>query len=218
MNNKTIREILEIFCSLYPNPKCGLNYDTPFQLLVATVMAAQATDKKVNQITEALFKKYPTPEAFAKLTESEIAEEIKSINFYKTKARNIASLCKALVEEYNGQVPPARDNLMKLAGVGRKTANVVLSDALNIPAIAVDTHVLRVSNRLGLVCSDDVLKTELELESMIPRELWINAHNYLVLHGRYVCNAKKPKCEMCKLSDYCKYYRANSEKILENKE
>ncbi len=213
MKDEVINEILDIFGTLYPDPTCELNYQSPFQLLVATVMAAQATDRMVNKITESLFKKYPTPQAFCQLSAEEIAREIKSINFYKTKAKHIAALCKALVEDFDGQVPASREQLMKLAGVGRKTANVVLSGALDIPAIAVDTHVFRVSNRLGLVNTDDVLKTELELERIIPREHWTKAHNYLVLHGRYVCSAKRPKCGQCKLSQHCGHFMSHSENV-----
>lgn len=201
---KQIEEIMSIFSEVYPNPQCELNYETPFQLLVATVMAAQATDKKVNEITRQLFKQYKSPEDFLELTEEELARHIKSINFYRTKAKNILALCRILVQEFQGEVPGNQENLVRLPGVGRKTANVVLSNAFGMPAIAVDTHVHRVSNRLGLVKTDDVLDTELELQKIIPRGLWSLAHNYLVLHGRYVCNAKKPKCEECKLSPLCK--------------
>lgn len=203
MDKDSVNKILEILGGIYPEPKSELNYGSPFQLLVSTVLSAQATDKKVNEVTEGLFKEYKTPEDFLKLSESELARKIKSINFYRTKARNVLSLCRTLVDKYEGQVPRNREDLVQLAGVGRKTANVVLSNAFDVPAIAVDTHVHRVSNKLGLVDTDNVLDTELELQKLIPRELWSKAHNYLVLHGRYVCNAKKPNCRECKLSSLC---------------
>lgn len=203
MDKDSVNKILEILGGIYPEPKSELNYGSPFQLLVSTVLSAQATDKKVNEVTEGLFKEYKTPEDFLKLSEDELAHKIKSINFYRTKTRNVLSLCWTLVDKYEGQVPKNREDLMQLAGVGRKTANVVLSNAFDVPAIAVDTHVHRVSNKLGLVDTDNVLDTELELQKLIPKELWSKAHNYLVLHGRYVCNAKKPNCRECKLSSLC---------------
>jgi endonuclease-3 len=204
--SRDIESMMDIFNEVYPSPKCELNYDTPFQLLIATVLAAQATDKKVNEVTKQLFKKYKAPADFLELAEDDLAKEIKSINFYRTKARNILSICRILVTEFNGQVPRNQEHLVKLPGVGRKTANVVLSNAFGVPAIAVDTHVHRVSNRLGLVDTSNVLDTELELQKIILKEQWSVAHNYLVLHGRYVCTAKKPKCEACKISYLCKNY------------
>jgi endonuclease-3 len=212
-----ILNILKILNGEFPNPICGLNCINPFELLISTILAAQATDKKVNEITEKLFKKYKTPYDFSILKQDELEKEINQINLYKTKAKHILAMCKMLIDEYDGQVPQNRDDLTRLAGVGRKTANVVLSNAFNIPAIAVDTHVHRVSNRLGIVSCKDVLKTELELERIIPQELWSNAHNYLVLHGRYVCNAKKPNCEICKLKSHCKYFRINNENEVLNR-
>ncbi len=209
MDNDTISNIIKVFSDIYPNPKCELNYDTPFQLLIATVLAAQATDKKVNEVTESLFKKYKSPKDFLRLTEEELAQEIKSVNYYRTKAKHIISLCWTLIDKFNGQVPNNREDLIQLSGVGRKTANVVLSNAFDIPAIAVDTHVHRVSNKIGLVETDNVLDTELELQKLVPEEQWSKFHNYLVLHGRYVCNAKKPKCSECKLNIFCNSYKKN---------
>jgi endonuclease-3 len=200
---KNIQQLLNAFKQIYPQPKCELNYNNPFQLLVATVLAAQATDKKVNEMTEALFQQYRSPEDFLALSEEELAQRIKSIHFYRTKAKNVMALCRLLVMEFGGQVPRSLEELTKLPGVGRKTANVVLSNAFNIPAIAVDTHVHRVSNRIGLVRTDNVLDTELALQQLIPKEYWSRVHNYLVLHGRYVCNAKKPKCEECAVAPWC---------------
>ncbi len=204
MEKEVIKIVLEMLEEMHPDPKCELIYGSPFQLLIATVLAAQATDRKVNEVTKELFKLYKCPEDFLELTEADLADKIKSINFYKTKAKNIMDICRVLVIKYKGQVPESREELVKLKGVGRKTANVVLSNAFDIPAIAVDTHVHRVANKIGLVETEDVLKTELELERLIPEEQWSKAHNYLVLHGRYVCNAKKPKCSQCKLASICR--------------
>jgi endonuclease-3 len=159
-----------------------------------------------------LFEKYKSPKDFLSLSEDELAQKIKSINFFRTKARNILLTCRALVDEFNGEVPSNREDLVKLSGVGRKTANVVLSNAFNVPAIAVDTHVQRVANRLGLVETDNVVDTELELEKIIPKEKWTKSHNYLVLHGRYVCNAKKPKCEVCELNNLCQHFKLSGYK------
>lgn len=201
-----IEAIMENFSKLYPDPKCELLYDNPFQLLAATVLAAQATDKKVNEATRALFEKCTTPYDVLGLTEEELCSFIKTINFYKTKAKNLRSISRILVESFGGEVPRDMEALVQLPGVGRKTANVVLSNAFDVPAIAVDTHVHRVSNRLGLVSTDNVLDTEMELQKIVPRHQWSKAHNYLVLHGRYVCNAKRPKCEICELSAYCRHF------------
>lgn len=199
-----ISDIFNRFAMLYPEPRCELNYETPFQLLISTVLAAHATDKKVNEVTARLFKKYNKPEDFLSLTREELAQEIRSIHHCYTKARYILEICKKIIAEYGGQVPKTQKELMKLPGVGRKTANVVLGEIFNIPSIAVDTHVFRVANRMGLVDAGDVLKTELELQKLIPVEQWIIAHNYLVLHGRRVCDAKKPKCNDCGVAEFCR--------------
>lgn len=206
ITQSNIKDIFDILSEIYPVPQCELDYEDPFQLLISTVLAAQATDKKVNEVMAKVFIEYKTAYDFSRLSELEIADKIKSINFYKTKAKYIASICTNLIEKYNGQVPSTRDELITLPGVGRKTANVVLSNAFGTPAIAVDTHVLRVSNRLGLVATEDVLSAELALEKLIPKTLWTKAHNYLVLHGRYSCKAKKPDCEVCKLKSLCPYF------------
>jgi endonuclease III len=201
-----IMEVLEKLNALYPEVGSELYYNSPFQLLVATMLSAQATDKKVNEITPAIFARYATPYDFLTLSVGELEEKIKQINYYKTKARNIIKMCQTLVSEYGGQVPADRDELMKLAGVGRKTANVILSYAFGIPAIAVDTHVFRVANRIGMVDTGDVSETELEMEKKIPEEWWSRAHFGLVLHGRRVCDAKKPKCDICSLQEKCKFF------------
>jgi endonuclease-3 len=199
-------KIINILGELYPDTKCELQYADPFQLLVSTILAAQATDKKVNEITAKLFKKYKTPKDFIFLTQNELEQEIKQIHLYPAKARYILSASKTLVKEFCGEVPAERDKLMSLAGVGRKTANVVLSYAFNIPSIAVDTHVFRVANRLGIVNAKNPQQTELEMEKIIPEELWSKAHSSMVLHGRRVCDARNPKCGNCGLNEYCTFF------------
>lgn len=205
MNKKNAQQILDKLYEMYPDAKCELNYETPFELLIATVLSAQTTDKKVNQVTEKLFKLCNTPEGFLKLTQEELAQHIKEIGLYKNKSKNILSLSKTLVEEYGSKVPETHEELMKLAGVGRKTANVVLSNAFGIPALAVDTHVFRVSNRIGLAKSKDVEGTEEQLMKLIPKEQWVKAHHTLIFHGRYLCKAIKPGCENCAIAPLCKF-------------
>jgi endonuclease-3 len=199
-------KILALLKACYPEVKSGLRFSNPFELLVATILSAQSTDKQVNKVTQNLFKKYSDAESISRLSPEELAEEIKSIGLYKNKSKNIIATCKMLTESYGGRVPSTLEELMSLPGVGRKTANVVLSNAFNIPAIAVDTHVLRVANRLGLAESDDPLKTEEQLMTVIPREDWSDAHHWLIWHGRLVCKARNPQCEKCRLKDLCKYH------------
>lgn len=203
--SKNRKKILEILQSLYPDAHCELNFHTPFQLLIATILSAQCTDAKVNQVTEHLFAKYPTAHDYVHLSQEELEKEIRSIGLYKNKSKNILATCKILVEKYNGEVPQNREELEALPGVGRKTANVVLSNAFGIPAIAVDTHVFRVSNRLKLAESEDVFETEQQLMKRIPKELWSAAHHWLIWHGRRVCHARSPKCTSCALLPYCPY-------------
>lgn len=201
-----INTVLSILAKQYPDTDSELSYKTPFQLLVATILSAQATDKKVNEVTSGLFVKYKTPHDFVLLRQEELEQQIRQINLYKTKAKHILSTCETLITRYNGEVPKSREELEQLAGVGRKTANVVLSYAFGMPAIAVDTHVFRVVNRLGLVNTDNAHKTELAMEKIIPKEWWSKAHSSLVLHGRRVCDARKPKCEICALKQCCEYF------------
>lgn len=187
----------------YPDARPALEYETPFELLVSTMLAAQCTDKMVNRCTRVLYPVCNTPAQFAKLTEQELEPYIKSCGFFRTKGKNIIAMSKILTEQYGGEVPRDRDALTELPGVGRKTANVVVSNAFGIPAIAVDTHVFRVTNRIGLAEAKDVLRTEEQLMAHIPRESWSDAHHWLIYHGRRVCDAKKPQCETCFLSDLC---------------
>lgn len=205
-NKKTANEILNKLYKIYPDARCELNYSTPFELLIATVLSAQTTDKKVNAVTLKLFKKYKSPYDFSTVSQSELEGEIREIGIYKNKSKNIISLSKALINDYNGEVPKNHDELMNLAGVGRKTANVVLSNAFGIPALAVDTHVFRVSNRIGLANANNVEDTEKQLVSIINKEDWIIAHHTLIFHGRNLCRAQKPHCEECCIKEYCKFY------------
>lgn len=204
MKKKT-KEILDILKETYPDAKCELNYETPFQLLVATILSAQTTDKKVNQVTESLFKDYPDLDSFLKLTNGELEGRIREIGLYRNKAKNLILMCNQLKNNFNGEVPKTMEGITSLAGAGRKTANVVLSNAFNVPSIAVDTHVFRVSNRLGLADSDNVLEVEKQLQKELPKKEWSLAHHLLIFHGRRCCIARKPKCEECPLAHLCKY-------------
>ncbi|MEG0297028.1 MAG: endonuclease III [Clostridium sp.] len=198
------KNILEILKEDYPDAKCELNHESPFQLLVATILSAQTTDKKVNEITEPLFREYPDVDAFLTLTVEELEQKIKQIGLYRNKAKNLYMMVRQLKEKFNGEVPQTMDEVTSLAGAGRKTANVVLSNAFGMPAIAVDTHVFRVSNRLGLADSDNVLEVELQLQKELPKREWTLTHHLLIFHGRYRCIARSPKCTECNLVKYCK--------------
>lgn len=202
---KRTKEILEILKETYPDAKCELNYETPFQLLVATCLSAQTTDVKVNQVTDTLFKDYPDLDSFLTLTNEQIEERIKSIGLYRNKAKNLVLMCKQLKEKFNGEVPKTMEGITSLAGAGRKTANVVLSNAFGVPSIAVDTHVFRVSNRLDLADSDNVLEVEKQLQKELPKEEWSLTHHLLIFHGRRCCIARKPKCFECQLNTICKW-------------
>lgn len=202
-----IEHILEELRRLYPNVKAQLDFRSPYELLVATMLAAQSTDKQVNKVTPTLFATFPDVFAIAKLTPDELYPYIKSCGF-KSKAPNIVNTSRILVENYGGEVPRTREELTELPGVGRKTANVVLANAFGIPTMAVDTHVFRVSNRLGLAHAKDVLRTEEQITAVIPEEDWIDAHHWLIYHGRQVCHARKPDCEHCTLAKWCEYFNA----------
>jgi endonuclease-3 len=197
------QNILAILEQTYPDAHCELNYRNPFELLIATILSAQTTDQRVNEVTAGLFQKYPTPERFLTMTEDELAAEIRGIGLFRNKSRNILQTCRILVEQYAGEVPADRESLESLPGVGRKTANVVLSNAFGIPAIAVDTHVFRVANRLGLAKSDNVRETEEQLMRRIPKSKWSQAHHWLIWHGRRICHARNPQCSQCPLMTLC---------------
>lgn len=204
--------ILEELKRLYPDAKCELNYETPFQLLVATILSAQTTDKKVNEVTEGLFRDYPDVDAFLTLSIDELEARIKQIGLYRNKAKNILIMCNQLKGKFNGEVPKTMEEITSLAGAGRKTANVVLSNAFGVPSIAVDTHVFRVSNRLGLADSDNVLEVEKQLQAELPKKEWSLTHHLLIFHGRRCCVARNPKCGECSLTNRCKYFKAQKSK------
>ncbi|WP_195980114.1 endonuclease III [Clostridium butyricum] len=199
------KKIVEILKETYPDAKCELNYETPLQLLVATVLSAQTTDKKVNEVTKELFKDYPDLDAFLEITNDELEERIKQIGLYRNKSKNLILMFRQIKEKFNGEVPATMEGITSLAGAGRKTANVVLSNAFGVPSIAVDTHVFRVSNRLGLAESDKVLEVEKQLQKELPKKEWTLMHHLLIFHGRRCCTARNPKCEECPLSHICKY-------------
>lgn len=207
-----VDEILNQLQMLYPDAHCELNYTTPFELLIATILSAQCTDKRVNEITANLFAKYNQPEHYIHLTQAELEEEIKGLGLFKNKSKNILETCRILYEKYNSEVPRTHKELEALPGVGRKTANVVLSNAFGIPAIAVDTHVFRVGNRLGLAQSDNVEETEQQLMKRIPREKWSDAHHWLIWHGRRMCSARNPKCNECPLQLECQFAKMEAKK------
>jgi endonuclease-3 len=213
MKKKT-REILEKLKAEYPDASCELNHKSPFQLLVATILSAQTTDKKVNEVTASLFEEYPDLDSFLNLTQEEIEERIKKIGLYRNKAKNIYIMCRQLKETFNGEVPKTMEQIVSLAGAGRKTANVVLSNAFGVPAIAVDTHVFRVSNRVGLAKAKDVQETENQLMKELPKKEWSLAHHLLIFHGRRCCYARKPNCSECVINDKCNYYKENKKVVL----
>ncbi|ADL12850.1 endonuclease III [Acetohalobium arabaticum] len=202
-----INEILRILADEYPAPQTELNYKTPFQLLIATILSAQTTDRQVNKITTELFSKYNNPEDFLDLTPEELAEEIHGVGLYRNKSKYILKTCQKLVDEYDSQIPKTREELMELSGVGRKTANVVLSCAFEFDTIAVDTHVFRVTNRLGIANSDNVRRTEEELMKNLPQDKWSSAHHWFIFHGREICKARNPRCGECPVNHLCDYYK-----------
>lgn len=208
---KDINNILDILEQTYPDAKCELNYTTPFELLIATILSAQCTDVRVNKVTSELFKHHNTPEDFAKLSEVEISNYIKSCGLYKSKAQKIKQTSEQIFNNYNGDVPSNMEELTKLPGVGRKTANVVLSNAFNQDAIAVDTHVFRVSNRIGIVKTQTPEKTEFELMKAIPKNRWSHAHHLFIFHGRRICKARNPECNICPIKNNCDYYTQSIE-------
>ena len=205
MNPDKRREIFTRFRLANPHPTTELEYQSEFQLLIAVLLSAQATDKAVNIATRRLFPAYPTPEAIYGLGQEGLEEYIKTIGLYKTKAKNTIATCKILIEQHASQVPQNRESLEALPGVGRKTANVVLNTAFGQPTIAVDTHIFRVSNRTGIAPGKDVVAVEKKLEKFVADEFRQDAHHWLILHGRYICVARTPKCLQCGISDLCEY-------------
>jgi endonuclease III len=205
MNPQKRREIFERFRKANPEPRGELEHTSPFELLVAVILSAQATDKSVNIATRQLFKVANTPEKILALGEEGLIPYIQTIGLFRNKAKNVIAMCRLLLEQHGGQVPQDREALEALPGVGRKTANVVLNIAFAQPTIAVDTHLFRVSNRTGLAKGDDVLQVELRLLKFVPDEFKLHAHHWLILHGRYICQARKPLCGQCPIVDLCEY-------------
>jgi endonuclease-3 len=202
-NNEILRRLEHHYLGARP----ALHFRNPFELLIATMLSAQTTDKQVNGVTKVLFEKAHDAAGMLRLSQTELEQIIKSCGFYHTKAQNVLATCQKLVDEYGGDVPRTMEELTALPGVGRKTANVVLSNAFGIPAIAVDTHVFRVTNRLGLAQAKDVLETEKQLMESIPKDKWSDAHHWLIWHGRKICTARRPDCGQCFLLDVCPWGR-----------
>ena len=200
-----VEEFFARFAAANPHPRSELAYRNPFTLLVAVVLSAQATDKGVNKATARLFPKVDSPQKMLRFGEDNLREAIKTIGLYRNKAKNIIALSRILVDQYGGQVPNNRDDLEKLPGVGRKTANVVLNVAFGLPAIAVDTHIFRVANRTGLAAGNTPREVEDALERIVPDRFKLYSHHWLILHGRYVCVARKPNCPECIVADLCRY-------------
>jgi endonuclease III len=209
MQNK-VEAILRLLDELYPAAKCSLDFQNPLELLVATVLSAQCTDERVNLVTLKLFKKYPTAQAYAQAPLEELENDIRSTGFYHNKAKSIKAACQILDERFGGEIPADLDVLVQLPGIGRKTANVILGNAYQIPGIVVDTHVGRVAQRLGLTAQKDPEKIEQDLMVIIPKERWITFSHQLIQHGRQLCQARKPKTEVCALRPYCDYAATSS--------
>jgi endonuclease-3 len=210
MNPAKRREIFLRLQAANPHPTTELEYKTPFELLVAVMLSAQATDVSVNAATRHLFPAANTPEKFLALGEEKLREYIQRIGLYKTKAKHVMQTCRLLMEKHGSAVPQTRGELEALPGVGRKTANVILNTAFGQPTIAVDTHIFRLANRIGLAPGKDVLEVEKKLLKFVPEEFLHDAHHWLILHGRYVCQARKPKCGMCIIRDLCEYKGKNT--------
>lgn len=205
MTPAIIKKIFTIFQSLNTNPTTELIYETPFELLISVILSAQATDLSVNKATKPLFEVANTPQALLDLGETGLKKYIKSIGLYNTKAKNVIKTCAILIEQYQGKVPSTREELEKLPGVGRKTANVILNTVFQQPTMAVDTHIFRVANRIGLAKGKTPLAVEQQLLKNIPKQFLLHAHHWLILHGRYICIARKPLCPVCPIQKYCEY-------------
>ncbi|MFC7392665.1 endonuclease III [Scopulibacillus cellulosilyticus] len=205
LSNKQIKVVLDTLGDMFPDAHCELNHSNPFELAIAVILSAQCTDALVNKVTPALFEKYHTPEDYLAVPLEELQQDIRSIGLFRNKAKNIRKLCQILIDEYGGELPRDRDELIKLPGIGRKTANVIASVAFGVPTIAVDTHVERVSKRLG-ICrwKDSVLEVEKTLMKKVPEEKWSETHHRLIFFGRYHCKAQAPKCDICPLLELCR--------------
>lgn len=206
MKKQDRMEVLKLLRELYPNAKPELNFHNPYETLISVMLSAQSTDVQVNKVTPVLFQRYPDVHALAEANVEDVFQIVRSCGF-KSKAGNIVEASRLILLRHGGEVPASMEELTALPGVGRKTANVVLANAFHVPTIAVDTHVFRVSNRIGLAEAKNVLDTEKQLMKAIPKEDWIDAHHWLIYHGRRVCHARKPACETCTLAPYCKYLK-----------
>lgn len=209
LKKERFEKFLDHFSKNFPEPETELNYNNPYELLVAVILSAQCTDKRVNMVTPKLFERYPSPEIMANASAEEIFELIRSISYPNNKSKHLAGMARMLINDFNGEVPEKVEDLQKLPGVGRKTANVIASVIYNQPTMAVDTHVFRVSKRIGLVSekAKTPLEVEKELVKHIPKELIHKSHHWLILHGRYICLARNPQCNLCPLTSICKYYQ-----------
>ncbi|WP_438445667.1 endonuclease III [Gorillibacterium sp. sgz5001074] len=218
MNKKQLRPILDTIGAMFPDAHCELIHSNPFELTIAVLLSAQCTDETVNKVTATLFQKYKTPEDYLSVPLEELEQDIRRIGLFRNKAKNIQSLCRILLEEYGGTLPEKHEELVKLPGVGRKTANVVVSNAFGVPAIAVDTHVERVSKRLGIAKdTDSVLEVEKKLMAGVPKDEWTLTHHRLIFFGRYHCKAQNPSCGICPLSDVCKEYKKRMKTVQNRK-
>jgi len=204
-NPKRVKEIIKLLSKEIPDSRIALKFSNPLELLIATILSAQCTDVKVNQVTQTLFKKYKNAEDYLNVNIKELEEDIRPTGFYRNKAKAIQKCCQELVSRFAGKVPKTMEELVTLPGVGRKTANVILGNAFGIPGIAVDTHVHRVSQRIGLTQKDDPMKIEFDLMEIVPREEWTHFSNLLIWHGRKTCIARKPLCEKCSIKKFCDY-------------
>ncbi len=206
MNNKArMKKIISILAENYPDVKIQLNHSNPFQLLIATILSAQCTDARVNMVTPYLYEKYRSVQDYIDVPSEELEKDIFSTGFYKSKAKNIKLASVAIRDNFSGEVPSTLEELLTLPGVGRKTANVILGHCFDTPAIVVDTHVIRITNRLGFVSTDNAVKIEFELMKIVPKKDWVAFTHYLINHGRKICIARKPKCEECPIADLCEY-------------
>lgn len=208
LSDTNIKKVLVLLKSHYKDKTTALNFTSPFQLLISTMLSAQSTDVRVNIVTKELFSDFPDAHSFLSLSIEELEQKIKTVGLYKSKTKNILATCKILINKYKGEIPKTREELVTLPGVGRKTANVVLSIAHNFDAIAVDTHVFRVSNRIGLANAKNVKLTEKQLMQNIPQQDWSEAHHWLIWHGRKICKARNPLCNECFLTEYCIFYNS----------
>ena len=209
-------EIVEALFAAHPDAHCALDYDDPFQLLCATILSAQCTDKMVNTVTPALFARFPSPEDLARADEAELHELIRSTGFYKNKSKSLVGMARAVMERHEGRIPDHLEDLVKLPGVGRKTANVILGNAFGVPGLVVDTHVGRIAARLGLTKESDAVKIERELMPLVPKESWTQFSHAMIFHGRRICDARKPKCDECTLRPMCPYKAASKKRKVES--